>query len=563
MDSDTVDLHFQCKDILGRDIFIGKRDDSDSDERPSGKDKISNRRYQILLFGLTETGESVCLQVDNFCPFFYIRIPDVLRADIKAVKHMKTWLLNGVPMDEHRHTKIEVETHKTLWDYNGAKDSTFLKVTVPSQALWRSLKDKLLNKSSVPIEYKIRELFGETAVEALVDVRVGEEIESLSADGTCMALKIYESNIDPMLRFFHIQDVSPAGWVKVLAGNWTEVDSNDARASILAVADWGDVVSGSGSVAPYLIGSWDIECYSSHGDFPQATKTWRKPVREILDTGVTVSNVKSLCVSLAKAIKGESKLLSPIYLKNTRVDLTGETLRVYLEQQGMEAATEKALTSLRCAGNREAKEEAVAALDNILTECFPSIAGDEIIQIGTVLYKQGVAVSKHIWVLGTTDAPQARERGPTYLTIKQQKSIIWFLVALLRELANEGAYLSVDDRTAMFESLELTWQKLGARGRRDTIASIALAVQDHNQRRMSLTLSGPSAMPPMAAIRNAIRPLDEIYSGIAQEARRFMLEKPIMAGLTAEAAAAQRAPLKMDAIDKMTLAFSLATKSMT
>ena len=171
-----------------------------------------------------------------------------------------------------------------------------------------------------------------------------------------------------------------------------------------------------------------------------------------------------------------------------------------------------------------------------------------------------------IWVItldGQADAPQARERGPTYLTIKQQKSIIWFLVALLRELANEGAYLSVDDRTAMFESLELTWQKLGARGRRDTIASIALAVQDHNQRRMSLTLSGPSAMPPMAAIRNAIRPLDEIYSGIAQEARRFMLEKPIMAGLTAEAAAAQRAPLKMDAIDKMTLAFSLATKSMT
>ena len=411
MDPDTVDLQFQCKDILGRDVFIGHRDDDSSDGPPTSRDKLSNRRYQILLFGLTASGESVCLQVDNFCPFFYIRIPDVLRGDVKAVKHMTTWLLNGVPMCEHRNTKIEVETHKTLWDYNGAKNSTFLKVTVPSQALWRALKDKLLNKSSVPIEYKIRELFGDTTVEALASVRVGEEIESLSADGTCIALKVYESNIDPMLRFFHIQDVSPAGWVRVLAGNWTEMSSTDARASILAVADWADVVSGTGSVAPYLIGSWDIECYSSHGDFPQATKTWRKPVREILDTGVTVSNVKSLCVSLAKAIKGESKLLSPIYLKNKREDVTGEMLRVYLEQQGMEAAAEKALTGLRGAATREAKEEAITALDGILTDSFPSIAGDEIIQIGTVLYKLGVAVSKHIWVLGTTDEAAVKPPG--------------------------------------------------------------------------------------------------------------------------------------------------------
>ena len=125
MDPDTVDLQFQCKDILGRDVFIGHRDDDSSDGPPTSRDKLSNRRYQILLFGLTASGESVCLQVDNFCPFFYIRIPDVLRGDVKAVKHMTTWLLNGVPMCEHRNTKIEVETHKTLWDYNGAKNSTF------------------------------------------------------------------------------------------------------------------------------------------------------------------------------------------------------------------------------------------------------------------------------------------------------------------------------------------------------------------------------------------------------------------------------------------------------
>ena len=168
-----------------------------------------------------------------------------------------------------------------------------------------------------------------------------------------------------------------------------------------------------------------------------------------------------------------------------------------------------------------------------------------------------------IWIItldGQTDAPQAKERGPAFLPVKQRKSIIWFLVALIHELANESAFLPVDDRDAMFEALELTWPKLGTKGRRDTIASLALSVQEHNQRRTSLTLSGPAAPPPMTAIRNAIQKLDEIYSGIANEARKFMLERPVMAGLTAEAAAAARAPVKMNDMDKMALAFSLAFK---
>ena len=37
------------------------------------------------------------------------------------------------------------------------------------------------------------------------------------------------------------------------------------------------------TAAPLKIMSWDIECTSSHGDFPLANKTWRKPAREIME----------------------------------------------------------------------------------------------------------------------------------------------------------------------------------------------------------------------------------------------------------------------------------------
>lgn len=166
-----------------------------------------------------------------------------------------------------------------------------------------------------------------------------------------------------------------------------------------------------------------------------------------------------------------------------------------------------------------------------------------------------------IWIItleAQVDAPTAKERGPTHLSVKQRKSILWYLVAILKELANEGAFLSVEDRNGMFGCLELIWNKLGVKGRRDCLAAIAIAIQEHLQRKGSLSLSGPSAPPPLSAVRAAISTIDNVYSGIATEARKFLLEAPKMVGLTKEAAEAIRAPPKLAAIDKLAMVYSLA-----
>ena len=52
-----------------------------------------------------------------------------------------------------------------------------------------------------------------------------------------------------------------------------------------------------------------------------------------------------------------------------------------------------------------------------------------------------------------TDLPPAarctRDRGPGHLTPKQRKSLLWFLVAVLKELCGEGQFLSVEDRNGI------------------------------------------------------------------------------------------------------------------
>jgi hypothetical protein len=163
------------------------------------------------------------------------------------------------------------------------------------------------------------------------------------------------------------------------------------------------------------------------------------------------------------------------------------------------------------------------------------------------------------------DAPMARDRGPASLSVKQRKSLVWFLVALLREIANEGAFLSVEDRNGMFGVLETCWVKLGEKGRRDMLAAFATCIQDHLQRRGSVSLTGSLAAPAASAVRAATLSLDAIYSGIAEEARRYRLEVPRIVGLTpaaagGAAAAARAAPPKLDSMDKLALAYSLIGK---
>jgi len=157
------------------------------------------------------------------------------------------------------------------------------------------------------------------------------------------------------------------------------------------------------------------------------------------------------------------------------------------------------------------------------------------------------------------DAPPAKERGPSTLSTKARKSILWFLVDVLKELANEGAFLSVEERNGMFGMLEVAWPKLGSKGRRDGIVAIAISIQQHLQRRGTLSLTGPAAPPPLSAIRTATSTIDTVYAGIAEESRRFLKEKPKIVGLTKEAAEAIKKPVKLGPVDKLSLVFGMAT----
>jgi DNA polymerase delta subunit 1 len=80
-------------------------------------------------------------------------------------------------------------------------------------------------------------------------------------------LKVYEANVDPVLRFMHVSGIRSTGWFEVSGGEHNNLTTChvDLYNSTLTPVERDDI-------APLVIMSFDIECYSSTGEFPNPSK---------------------------------------------------------------------------------------------------------------------------------------------------------------------------------------------------------------------------------------------------------------------------------------------------
>ena len=98
-------------------------------------------------------------------------------------------------------------------------------------------------------------------------------------------LILYESNIPPLLRYFHITNISPSGWI-YLPVNRVEIPTTKTTTCTYEyICSIKQVIANNQKETrvPYKICSFDIEASSSHGDFPVPIKTYKKLATNIVD----------------------------------------------------------------------------------------------------------------------------------------------------------------------------------------------------------------------------------------------------------------------------------------
>jgi DNA polymerase delta subunit 1 len=180
--------------------------------------------HLISIFGKTEDGKSVCVTT-TFEPYFYIKLPDIKYAR-EIYAHIKDMC-----------TGYTVVESKDIWGFQNNQKFLFMRITFSNLKKRRTTDyflKKPLNLSSGPFP-----------------------------------LKVYESNLDPMLRMMHRTGIQSTGWLDT--GSEC-VRSNLAHVNIdLFCNNWETLTPVKrDDVAPFVVASFDIESNSSTGKFPDA-----------------------------------------------------------------------------------------------------------------------------------------------------------------------------------------------------------------------------------------------------------------------------------------------------
>lgn len=182
---------------------------------------VDDEEYTITVYGRTEHGKSVSVSTP-FQPYFYVKVPP--KTCVKEITDTLTKLNEPFDYDVHQ--------MKDLWGFTNNQMCPFVRVRCKTLECMRRLAART----------KFRKVNGYT-------------------------LKIYESNIDPVLRFMHHTGVQSTGWLEA-KGDRSYITTCDID---LFCGDWKTIKPvDNDSIAPLRISSFDIECYSSTGKFPDA-----------------------------------------------------------------------------------------------------------------------------------------------------------------------------------------------------------------------------------------------------------------------------------------------------
>lgn len=191
--------------------------------REDDPDKIE---YVIDIFGKTAEGDSVCVHVP-FCPYFFVEVSGYTNPHAFA-QEFRVDFEQQNPEDEL--LSASVVSRKPFYGFTNDKMTPFVRLVFGSLRASRTAQRMLSRRR-----------------------------------GT----RLYESNVDPVLRLMHIQDLESAGWVSVKTPsvlNGPRTTCCDVEFRARSYQDLTRVHRDS--IAPLVVASFDIECISQDGGFP-------------------------------------------------------------------------------------------------------------------------------------------------------------------------------------------------------------------------------------------------------------------------------------------------------
>lgn len=405
-------LELQIVDILADDL---------PNEETNGKD------FQVTLYGKNRANESVICHVIGFKPYFYMKIPshwthvNVIRMFQDIDGNINSMIATVKKYDPHKDlvnlTKHNLVKCKELYGFKCNPDKTdklfqFIKLEFTSYSG--------MSKYSEAIRKKYSELQRQSNNHY---DNLYKEWMNLDKDDVCDS-HLHESNIHPTIRFIHERNIQPANWIRI-ALDEDELDQSGLFPKIQYVAEGVHYTEihplQEETISPFVIASFDIECDSSHGDFPLPTKDFKKLAIELYDSMnrlyenhtplERISILLPYCIQAAFDDAVRQKLssmdasldISPMYIQNQEQP-TPKSVKLCSQA----FCEESFLQSMFDPKKRDKTIQTMTTKLNLLRNSdnqFLQVEGDKVIQIGTVFQRYGEdkPYKRHILVIAPED----------------------------------------------------------------------------------------------------------------------------------------------------------------
>ena len=256
----------------------------------SSKDDYKNNGayFVIQTFGRDENNDSYHLQINGFEPYFYVRnvnniskedfidsletlsnndnsfFDDIVRKSIQIAKEKNyNFLRNGQSIQGKVSEYKKFYSIEVLWDYFEIENKKIFYYYQENEEQFFKLK------------FRSKRAF------TLMKKMINEYTE----------YELFETNIDPLIRFFHDKNIDPCGWIEVeneyqlncmVYGKDTDEPVSECAYSKGCNIKYVSRCEKS-DIAKFLVASFDIECTSETGEFPNANK----PNDKIIQIGTT------------------------------------------------------------------------------------------------------------------------------------------------------------------------------------------------------------------------------------------------------------------------------------
>lgn len=227
-----------------RDEYDELYEDIDDNNTYSNK---YNKKFVIRLFGRTEKGKSVTVSVTDYKPSFYIKLNEkYTKLDIAALYRNIQDMMGNFSKTI---IGYEIDKFHDLYEHFCNEEKfIFMKLDFNSIEGYNFCKRKL-NYQTFNINSRIHP--------------IPKKFET------------YEHKMMPIFDFIHNNNIASANWNILKGGKYKKDIINKTTTDYTFTINWKHVTGYDGpekKLAPFKILSFDIECTSGDGSFPQASR---------------------------------------------------------------------------------------------------------------------------------------------------------------------------------------------------------------------------------------------------------------------------------------------------